>query len=99
MPPTGLVAEIDGETMPTLTQTLSRYGISGRDTKNVEPRRDGQGVWRIKFSAPGDPTGVLVGCEDALRLADALRFLSDAALADRIVTAVAKAKRFTRSPL
>ena len=84
--------------MPTLSQLLSRHGVSSRNTVNIEPHRDDQGVWRIKFSAPGDPTGVLVDCGSASRLAAELRLISEVALAERIDAAVANAKRFARSP-
>ena len=84
--------------MATLSTVLSRYGVSSRITVNIEPHRDEQGVWRIKFSAPGDPAGVAVDLGGASRLAAELRNISELDLAARIDDAVAKAKRYARSP-
>jgi hypothetical protein len=84
--------------MPTLSQVLSRYGVSSRMTASIEPHRDDQGIWRIKFSAPGHPAGVSVDVADASKLAADLRGISEMALAERIDSAVAQAKRYAKSP-
>ncbi len=85
--------------MATLSTVLSRYGISSRIAANIEPHRDDQGIWRIKFSAPGDPAGVAVDLGGASKLAAELRNISELTLAERIDDAVSKAKRYARSPL
>ena len=84
--------------MPTLSQVLSRYGLSSRITASIEPHRDDEGIWGIKFSAPGNPVGVSVDLGGASRLAAELRGISEIPLAERIDAAVAKARSFARSP-
>ncbi len=59
--------------MATLSTVLSRYGLFGRITANIEPHRDDQGKWGIKFSAPGDPAGVSIDLGGASKLAAELR--------------------------
>jgi hypothetical protein len=87
-----------GRAMPTLSQVLSRYGISSRILAHIEPHRDDQGTWRIKFSAPGNPAGVSVDLAGASKLTAELRGISEMALAERIDAAVSKAKSFAKSP-
>jgi len=84
--------------MPTLSQVLSRYGISNRILVSIEPHRDDQGMWRIKFSAPGNPAGVSMNISGASRLAAELKGISEIALAERIDAAVSMAKTFAKSP-
>jgi len=79
--------------MATLSTVLSRYGISGRITASIEPHRNDQGNWGVKFSAPGDPAGVSIDLGGASNLAAELRGISEIALAERIDAAVLKAKR------
>jgi hypothetical protein len=82
--------------MATLSTVLSRYGISGRITASIEPHRNDQGNWGIKFSAPGDPTGVSIDLGGASKLAAELRGISESALAKRIDDAVSRAKRYAQ---
>jgi hypothetical protein len=84
--------------MATLSTVLSRYGIPGRITASIEPHRDDQGVWGVKFSAPGDPAGVSIDVGGASKLAAELRGIAELALAQRIDAAVSKAQRYARSP-
>src|SRR6266571_7315045 len=70
--------------MATLSTVLSRYGLFGRITANIEPHRDDQGKWGIKFSAPGDPAGVSIDLAGASKLAAELRGIAEAPLAERI---------------
>jgi hypothetical protein len=84
--------------MATLSTVLSRYGISSRITASIEPHRNDQGKWGIKFSAPGDPAGVSIDLVVASKLAAELRGISETALAGRIDDAVSKAKRYAKSP-
>jgi hypothetical protein len=84
--------------MPTLSQLLACHGIAPSLTTNIEPHRDHQGVWGIKFSAPGKPAGVLMDLANATTLAGELRTISAHAIAERIDTAASKAKRFMKSP-
>jgi len=84
--------------MATLSTVLSRYGLFGRITANIEPHRDDQGKWGIKFSAPGDPAGVSIDLAGASKLAAELRGISEIALAERIDDAVSRAKRYAKSP-
>jgi hypothetical protein len=61
--------------MATLSTVLSRYGLLGRITASIEPHRNDQGNWGIKFSAPGDPAGfqlILVVHQSSLRNSEAL---------------------------
>jgi hypothetical protein len=84
--------------MATLSTVLSRYGISGRITASIEPHRNDQGNWGIKFSAPGDPAGVSIDLGGASNLAAELRGIAETTLAGRIDDAVSKAKRYAKSP-
>ena len=84
--------------MATLSTVLSRYGISGRITASIEPHRNDQGNWGVKFSAPGDPAGVSIDLGGASNLAAELRGIAETALAKRIDDAVSKAKRYAKSP-
>src|SRR5712692_9708820 len=84
--------------MATLSTVLSRYGLFGRITANIEPHRDDQGKWGIKFSAPGDPAGVSIDLAGASKLAAELRGIAEAPLAERIDDAVSRAKRYAKSP-
>jgi len=84
--------------MPTLSQVLSRHGVPPRLVANIEPHRDDQGVWRIKFTAPGNPAGVTVDVDGASKIAAELRSISELAIAERIGAAVSKARNFARSP-
>jgi len=61
---------------------------------SIEPHRDDQGMWRIKFSAPGNPAGVSMNIGGASRLAAELKGISEIALAERIDAAVSMAKTF-----
>ena len=84
--------------MATLSTVLSRYGISSRITASIEPHRNDQGIWGIKFSAPGDPAGVSIDLGGASKLAAELRGIAETTLAKRIDDAVSKAKRYAKSP-
>jgi len=84
--------------MATLSTVLSRYGLFGRITASIEPHRNDQGIWGIKFSAPGDPAGVSIDLGGASKLAAELRGMSEIALAERIDDAVSRAKRYAKSP-
>ncbi len=84
--------------MATLSTVLSRYGISSRITASIEPHRNDQGIWGIKFSAPGDPAGVSIDLGGASKLAAELRGIAEAPLAERIDDAVSRAKRYAKSP-
>ena len=84
--------------MATLSTVLSRYGISSRITASIEPHRNDQGIWGIKFSAPGDPAGVSIDLGGASKLAAELRGIAEVALAQRIDDAVSRAKRYAKSP-
>jgi hypothetical protein len=83
--------------MPTLSQVLSRYGVPSRLLATIEPHRDHQGIWRIKFGAPGNPAGVSLDLDGASKLARELRGISEMILAERIDTAVLRARIFTKS--
>ena len=84
--------------MATLSTVLSRYGLFGRITASIEPHRNDQGIWGIKFSAAGDPAGVSIDLGGASKLAAELRGISESALAKRIDDAVSRAKRYAKSP-
>jgi hypothetical protein len=84
--------------MATLSTVLSRYGISSRITASIEPHRNDQGHWGIKFTAPGDPTGVSIDLGGASKLAAELRGIAETTLAKRIDDAVSRAKRYAKSP-
>jgi hypothetical protein len=84
--------------MATLSTVLSRYGISSRITASIEPHRNDQGIWGIKFNAPGDPAGVSIDLGGASKLAAELRGIAEAPLAERIDDAVSRAKRYAKSP-
>jgi hypothetical protein len=84
--------------MATLSTVLSRYGLLGRITASIEPHRNDQGIWGIKFSAPGDPAGVSIDLGGASKLAAELRGIAETTLAKRIDDAVSKAKRYSKSP-
>jgi hypothetical protein len=79
--------------MPTVTEILSRYGVSSLITSTIEPHRDDQSQWRVKFSGSGAPS-VLMDIGGASRLAAELREIAEIALADRLDEAIATTRRY-----
>jgi len=79
--------------MPTVSDILSRYGVSSQITSTIEPHRDDDGQWRIKFSGSGAPS-VLMDVGGASKLSIELRNVADADLADRLDAVITTAKRY-----
>ena len=81
--------------MLTVSEILSRYGVSSPITSTIEPHRDDQGQWRVKFSGAGAPS-VLMDIGGATKLASELHELADIALADRLNAVITTATRYAR---
>ena len=82
--------------MPTLFDILERYGVFSRTVPNVEPHRDDFGLWRIKFSAPGDPASMMdIG--GAVKLATELHAV-DKDFAEKLEAAVSTARGYAGLP-
>ncbi len=74
---------------------LKRFGLPDRSAFEIEPHRDDQGIWRIKFSHEGDPA-ILMSQGHATRLADEIRSVNHH-LAKQIETCLEKAKRYSKT--